>query len=99
LGNAQTIINDKLRPFANKKMVEYLGLQDDEMVDAIIKHVEGRKGAQELVDELEPVLAEEAEEFTIKFCASPFSAPPLSLARFCGLRIADRGLLMRDGGL
>ena len=64
---SEPMINDKLKPFANKKIVEYLGIQEDELVVAIIDHIRARKDAQGLVEELEPVLAEEAEEFTLKF--------------------------------
>jgi len=64
---SESIINDKLKPFANKKIIDYLGLQEDELVVAIIDHIRAKKDAQGLVEELEPVLAEEAEEFTLKF--------------------------------
>lgn len=64
---SESIINDKLKPFANKKIIEYLGLEEDELVVAIIDHIRAKKTAQGLVEELEPVLAEEAEEFTQKF--------------------------------
>ncbi|EGG04908.1 uncharacterized protein MELLADRAFT_108039 [Melampsora larici-populina 98AG31] len=64
---SETIIKEKLEPFANKKIIEYLGMQEDELVSAIIDHIRAHKDAQGLVTELEPVLAEEAEEFTLKF--------------------------------
>ncbi|KAA1097316.1 hypothetical protein PGT21_002667 [Puccinia graminis f. sp. tritici] len=64
---SESIINDKLKPFADKKIIDYLGLQEDELVVAIIDHIRAKKDAQGLVEELEPVLAEEAEEFTLKF--------------------------------
>ncbi|MBW0472873.1 hypothetical protein O181_012588 [Austropuccinia psidii MF-1] len=64
---SESVIEDKLKPFANKKIMEYLGLQEDELVTAIIDHIRARKDAPGLVEELEPVLAEEAEEFTLKF--------------------------------
>ncbi|KAH9816751.1 hypothetical protein DFH28DRAFT_890668, partial [Melampsora americana] len=64
---SETIIKEKLEPFADKKIIEYLGMQEDELVSAIIDHIRAHKDAQGLVTELEPVLAEEAEEFTLKF--------------------------------
>ncbi|CAH7688235.1 hypothetical protein BY996DRAFT_6429379 [Phakopsora pachyrhizi] len=64
---SDAILNDKLKPFANKKIVEYLGLEEEELVNAILDHVKAKKGPNGLVEELEPVLAEEAEEFTLKF--------------------------------
>ncbi|KAG0149537.1 hypothetical protein CROQUDRAFT_669213 [Cronartium quercuum f. sp. fusiforme G11] len=63
---SEVIITEKLVPFANKKIIEYLGMQEDELVSAIIDHLRAHKDAQGLVTELEPVLAEEAEEFTFK---------------------------------
>ncbi|KAI9617951.1 hypothetical protein KEM48_006889 [Puccinia striiformis f. sp. tritici PST-130] len=62
-----TIIDEKLKGFANKKIIDYLGIQEEELVVAIIDHIRAKKNAQGLVDELEPVLAEEAEEFVVKF--------------------------------
>lgn len=64
------MVTEKLQPFASKKVVEYLGVQEDELVDTVVAHVRKRRGARELVEEMEPVLAEEAEEFVIKFCTS-----------------------------
>ncbi|POW09714.1 hypothetical protein PSHT_09009 [Puccinia striiformis] len=62
-----TIIDEKLKGFANKKIIDYLGIEEEELVVAIIDHIRAKKNAQGLVDELEPVLAEEAEEFVVKF--------------------------------
>lgn len=64
---SESIIDERLQPFANKKIIEYLGIQEDELVVAIIDHIRAKNDAQGLVDELEPVLAEEAEEFVLKF--------------------------------
>jgi hypothetical protein len=51
----QTMIGDKLRPFVAKKTVEYLGGEEDEVIDTVIENMRAHKGPQELADELEPV--------------------------------------------
>lgn len=50
-----TIITDKLRPFVEKKIVEYLGVQEQLLVEVVEDHLRGRKKPQELVEELEGV--------------------------------------------
>lgn len=62
----EAMVKEKLRPFAAKKSVEYLGSEEEEVIDTVIENMRAHKGPQELADELEPVLAEEAEEFVIK---------------------------------
>lgn len=49
------MIKDKLRPFAAKKSVEYLGSEEEEVIDTVIENMRAHKGPQELADELEPV--------------------------------------------
>lgn len=46
--------------------------QDEDLVSACMSHLEAHKSAAELVEEMEPVLADEAEEFVIKV-RSPLS--------------------------
>lgn len=40
--------------------------QDEDVVTACMSHLEAHKSAADLVEEIEPVLADEAEEFVIK---------------------------------
>lgn len=49
------MVRDKLRPFAAKKSVEYLGSEEEEVIDTVIENMRAHKGPQELADELEPV--------------------------------------------
>ncbi|GAA6007812.1 hypothetical protein JCM11491_003973 [Sporobolomyces phaffii] len=60
------IINRRVSPFANKCIVEYLGAEEAELLNAVLEHVRAHKPAQDLVDELEPVLDEESTDLVTK---------------------------------
>jgi Fe-S cluster assembly iron-binding protein IscA len=49
------VLVEKLRPFVEKKIVEYLGVQEQLLVEVVEDHIRGRKGPGELVDLLEGV--------------------------------------------
>jgi hypothetical protein len=49
------IVNDQIRPFVEKKMVEYLGVLEEMLVDVVEEHIKKRGTAEELVSELEGV--------------------------------------------
>lgn len=55
------IIQSQIRPFVEKKIVEYLGVQEDLLVDAVMGGLKERKGAEEIVGELEEALGEREE--------------------------------------
>ncbi|KAK5708716.1 hypothetical protein LTR17_020426 [Elasticomyces elasticus] len=55
------IIENEIRPFVVKKVVEYLGVQEDLLVDTVVGGLRERKGGVELVGELEGALEDEAE--------------------------------------
>ncbi|KAK4890421.1 hypothetical protein LTR27_010828 [Elasticomyces elasticus] len=55
------IIENEIRPFVVKKVVEYLGVQEDLLVDTLVGGLRERKGGVELVGELEGALEDEAE--------------------------------------
>lgn len=57
------MVKEKLRPFAAKKSVEYLGSEEEEVIDTVIENMRAHKGPQELADELEPVSADLREQF------------------------------------
>lgn len=57
----ETIIVEKLRPFVEKKIMEYLGVQEDMLVEVVENHVREHKKPQDLVENLEGPLEEEAE--------------------------------------
>ncbi|KAI9442985.1 hypothetical protein H4582DRAFT_1807919 [Lactarius indigo] len=62
----EQLIDRKLEPLVKKLMVKYLGeLDDDDVVMYVIEHLKDHKSPVKLVEGLEPVLDEEAAEFTI----------------------------------
>ena len=48
-------MSDQLKPFVEKKIVEYLGVQEQMLVDVVEEHIRKRASPQELVEELEGV--------------------------------------------
>ena len=52
---AQDIVQDKIAPYANKAIVEYLGAEEPELLNVVTEYLRDRKTPQELLDELEPV--------------------------------------------
>ncbi|KAG5518842.1 hypothetical protein PMAC_002372 [Pneumocystis sp. 'macacae'] len=61
-----SIIEDKIQPFIAKKIVEYVGVQEDELIKFILDHLQKRGSAEELAKELEMAMDEEAELFVNK---------------------------------
>ncbi|PWY74545.1 hypothetical protein BO94DRAFT_538707 [Aspergillus sclerotioniger CBS 115572] len=57
----ETVVTDQLKPFVEKKIVEYLGVQEQMLVDVVEEHVRKHGHPQELVEQLEEALDEEAE--------------------------------------
>ncbi|KAI5286529.1 hypothetical protein KEM52_001963 [Ascosphaera acerosa] len=55
------IVAHQLKPFVEKKIVEYLGVQEQMLVDVVEEHVRRHGAPQELVDALAEALDEEAE--------------------------------------
>jgi hypothetical protein len=49
------VIVEKLRPFVEKKIVEYLGVQEQLLVEVVEEHVRNRGKPQDLVEQLEGV--------------------------------------------
>lgn len=49
------VVKEKLRPFVEKKIVEYLGVQEEMLVEAVEEHLRGHGTAAALVEELEGV--------------------------------------------
>ncbi|ROW15156.1 hypothetical protein VPNG_03098 [Cytospora leucostoma] len=60
------IITDKLRPFIEKKVVEYLGVQEQLLVDVVEEHLRKHAKPSELADELEGPLEDDAEDLVKK---------------------------------
>lgn len=66
-GLSDTMIDRKLEPMVKRQMTKYLGeLEDDDLVMFVLEHLKDHKGPQKLIEGLEPVLEEEAVEFTIR---------------------------------
>lgn len=62
----ETIIADKLRPFIEKKVVEYLGVQEQLLVDVVEEHLRKHGKPAELADELEGPLEDDAIDLVKK---------------------------------
>ncbi|KAK2741555.1 hypothetical protein FQN57_005538 [Myotisia sp. PD_48] len=57
----ESILRNQLKPFVEKKIMEYLGVQEQMLVDVVEDHLRKRGSPQELVEQLEGALDEEAE--------------------------------------
>lgn len=60
----ESVLSEQLRPFVEKKIVEYLGVQEQMVVEAVEEHVRKRGGPGELVELLEGV-SQSSHSFTI----------------------------------
>lgn len=56
----ENVIVEKLRPFVERKVVEYLGVQEQTIVDQVEEHIRKRGSASDLAKALEGALDEEA---------------------------------------
>ncbi|GAA5898311.1 hypothetical protein JCM8208_006941 [Rhodotorula glutinis] len=63
---SEEIVKEKIAPFANKAIVGYLGAEEPELLNVVREYLRDHKTAQELLDELEPVLDEDATDFVVK---------------------------------
>jgi hypothetical protein len=57
----ESVLGEQLKPFVEKKIVEYLGVQEQMLVEVVEEHIRKRGSPQELVEQLEGALDEEAE--------------------------------------
>ncbi|KAI1849981.1 hypothetical protein JX266_004360 [Neoarthrinium moseri] len=60
------VIRDKLRPFVEKKLVEYLGVQEELLIEVVEEHLRKHGKPAELVDTLAEALDDEAEALVKK---------------------------------
>jgi len=60
------IIEKKLRPWVKKKVTEYLGAEEQGMIEFIMRKVTAHTSPDAILAELEGFLDEEAEHFTLK---------------------------------
>ncbi|KAG8883364.1 hypothetical protein FRB97_006789, partial [Tulasnella sp. 331] len=60
------LIDTKFEKLTKRKMKDYLGeLEDDDLIMFVVEHLKDHKGPTKLIEGLEPVLVEEAEDFTV----------------------------------
>ncbi|CAE7324387.1 RBM25 [Symbiodinium natans] len=64
--HGNNIIEKKLRPWVKKKVTEFLGNEEQGMIEFILKKVSARTKPDTILAELEGFLDEEAENFTLK---------------------------------
>jgi hypothetical protein len=62
----ESVIREKLRPFVEKKVVEYLGVQEQFLVDVVEEHLRKHQKPAELVETLSEALDEDAEDMVKK---------------------------------
>jgi len=51
----ETVLGEQLKPFVEKKIVEYLGVQEQMLVEVVEEHIRKRGKPQDLVEQLEGV--------------------------------------------
>jgi hypothetical protein len=51
----ESILSEQLKPFVEKKIMEYLGIQEQMLVEVVEEHIRKRGHPQELVEALEGV--------------------------------------------
>lgn len=56
-----SIIDREIRPFVEKKVVEYLGVQEEMLVESVVEGLRSKKKAEGIIEELEGPLEDEAE--------------------------------------
>ncbi|KAM0321784.1 hypothetical protein ACHAQA_009880 [Verticillium albo-atrum] len=61
-----SIVREKLRPFVEKKIVEYLGVQEELLVEVVEEHLRKHGKPEDLVEELRGALDDEAEDMAKK---------------------------------
>lgn len=64
--HSHNIIEKKLRPWVKKKVTEYLGAEEQGMIEFIMRKVSAHEKPNKILAELEGFLDEEAENFTLK---------------------------------
>ncbi|KAF2973440.1 hypothetical protein GQX73_g107 [Xylaria multiplex] len=62
----ESVIREKLRPFVEKKLVEYLGVQEQLLIEVVEEHLRKHGKPGELVEELAEALDDEAEALVKK---------------------------------
>ncbi|ETV87742.1 hypothetical protein, variant [Aphanomyces astaci] len=59
------LVELKMKPWVNKKIVEYLGEEEESLIGFVLRQLNQHTAAQAIVDELVPVLEHDAEIFVV----------------------------------
>ncbi|KAI8344937.1 hypothetical protein BD560DRAFT_450608 [Blakeslea trispora] len=62
----EELIESKLHPFVSKKIMDLLGMEEEDLVNFVLQFIREKKGPNELVSELEGALDEDALVFVMK---------------------------------
>ncbi|KAI8081860.1 uncharacterized protein B0P05DRAFT_636759 [Gilbertella persicaria] len=62
----EELIETKLHPFVSKKIMDLLGMEEEDLVNYVLQFIREKKGPNELVSELEGALDEDALVFVMK---------------------------------
>ncbi|KAJ3308234.1 hypothetical protein HDU76_004058, partial [Blyttiomyces sp. JEL0837] len=60
------VMSNKIRPFVTKKVVEFLGGEEGDLIEFVMSLIKKKVGAAKMITELEGALAEDAEIFVLK---------------------------------
>ncbi|EMC93203.1 hypothetical protein BAUCODRAFT_36871 [Baudoinia panamericana UAMH 10762] len=60
------VLEEQIRPLVVKRVVDYLGVQEDMLVDVVVSGLDGKRGAREIVEEVEPVMGREEAEGLVR---------------------------------
>lgn len=63
---SQTLMERRIRPWINKKIAEYIGEEEQALLDFICTKLQENSPAQSILDDVAMVLDEEAEVFVVK---------------------------------
>ncbi|GAA5870360.1 hypothetical protein JCM3774_002709 [Rhodotorula dairenensis] len=63
---SEDIIKRRIEPYASRAIVGYLGAEEPELVNVVTEYLRAHKTPQELLEELEPVLDEDAQDLVVK---------------------------------
>ncbi|KAK3091914.1 hypothetical protein FSP39_023680 [Pinctada imbricata] len=62
----QSLMDKRIKPWVNKKIIEYIGEEEPTLTDFICQKVMARSGPQNILNDVAMVLDEEAEVFVVK---------------------------------
>lgn len=77
----ETVLGEQLKPFVEKKIVEYLGVQEQMLVEVVEDHIRKRGTPQALVEQLEGVSDSYSLASLLSLFLSFFPCSPLSSSR------------------